>query len=202
MKFFALALISFLVLFNSAYSKSRLGEYYMGFGYAMADGGKCADIEGDFLSLSANSPASDSADFVLRFDYGSVDSIASDESTWELGLDYIYHYDDYVFQNGMFRPFAGGGISYLSDDAMVRMKKDGFTWKLLAGTEVLFTDYFSMSFGANFLGLWSDFSQNDFSIDVGLTWWINDIHGVAFEYSHAFDQEVDFIGLKYLYSWQ
>ena len=123
-------------------------------------------------------------------------------STWELGLDYIYHYDDYVFQNGMFRPFAGGGISYLSDDAMVRMKKDGFTWKLLAGTEVLFTDYFSMSFGANFLGLWSDFSQNDFSIDVGLTWWINDIHGVAFEYSHAFDQEVDFIGLKYLYSWQ
>ena len=65
MKSFALALISFLVLFNSAYSKSRLGEYYMGFGYAMADGGKNADIEGDFLSLSANSPASDSADFIL-----------------------------------------------------------------------------------------------------------------------------------------
>jgi len=106
----------------------------MGFGYAIADGGKNTNIEGDFLSVSANSPASDSADFILRFDYGSVDSNVAELSTWELGLDYIYHYDDSAFQNGLFRPFAGGGISYLSDDAKVRMNKDGSSWKLLAGT--------------------------------------------------------------------
>ena len=45
-------------------------------------------------------------------------------------------------------------------------------------------------------------SKNDFLFDLGLTWWINDVHGVALEYNHSFDQEVDFIGLKYLYSWQ
>jgi len=202
MKFFATTIFSFFILFHSAYSKSRLGEYYMGFGYAIADGGKNTNIEGDFLSVSANSPASDSADFILRFDYGSVDSNVAELSTWELGLDYIYHYDDSAFQNGLFRPFAGGGISYLSDDAKVRMNKDGSSWKLLAGTEVLFSDYFSVYLGANFIGLWSDFGQNDFSIDVGLTWWVNDFHGVAIEYNHALDQEVDFIGLKYLYSWQ
>ena len=52
------------------------------------------------------------------------------------------------------------------------------------------------------LRLLADFGENDFIFDLGLTWWINDIHGVSLEYNRAFDQEVDFIGLKYLYSWQ
>ena len=40
-----------------------LGEYYYGFGYSMLDGGKNGvDIEGDELSLSINSLASDFAD--------------------------------------------------------------------------------------------------------------------------------------------
>ena len=190
-----------------SFSKSRLGEYYFGFGYAMADGGKDLNADGDFLNLSANSPASDSADFNLFLSYGNVDykdTLGADQSgtSWELGLDFIYHYDEYVFQNGMFRPFAGVGLSFLSEDAKVRMGDDGFTWKFLAGTEILFTDYLSLSIGGNFKGLWSDFGENDFLFDIGLSWWITDVHGVALEYNHAFDQEVDFIGLKYLYSWQ
>ena len=190
-----------------SFSKSRLGEYYFGFGYAMADGGKDLNADGDFLNLSANSPASDSADFNLFLSYGNVDykdTLGADQSgtSWELGLDFIYHYDEYVFQNGMFRPFAGVGLSFLSEDAKLRMGDDGFTWKFLAGTEILFTDYLSLSIGGNFKGLWSDFGENDFLFDIGLSWWITDVHGVALEYNHAFDQEVDFIGLKYLYSWQ
>jgi hypothetical protein len=59
-----------------------------------------------------------------------------------------------------------------------------------------------MSIGGSFKGLWSDFGENDFLLDLGLSWWITDVHGVALEYNHAFDQEADFIGLKYLYSWQ
>ena len=195
-------LLCLLFLTASSFSKSRLGEYYFGFGYDMVDGGKTGDIKGNFLNLSANSPASNSADFNLHFSYGNIDSNNTDDSSWELGLDYIYHYDDYVFQNGMFRPFAGLGVSYLGDTAKVRLPDDGFAWKFLAGTEILFTDYLSMSIGANFIGLWSNFGENDFTFDVGLTWWINDVHGVALDYNHAFDQEVDFIGLKYLYSWQ
>ena len=52
------------------YGKSRLGEYYYGFGYSMLDGGKNGvDIEGDELSLSINSLASDFADFEIYLDY-------------------------------------------------------------------------------------------------------------------------------------
>ena len=202
MKICASIFIILVTFVSISFSKSRLGEYYFGFGYAMADGGKSDNIEGDFLSLSANSPASDSADFSLYFNYGNIDHNNSDDSSWELGLDYIYHYDEYVFQNGMFRPFAGIGLSYLDDGPKARLNDDGFTWSFLAGTEILFTDYFSMSLGGKFKGLWSKFGENDFLFDLGLTWWINDVHGVALEYNHSFDQEVDFIGLKYLYSWQ
>ena len=202
MKFLQLTVLLLVFISSTAFSKSRLGEYYFGFGYTMADGGKEPSIDGDFLHLSANSPASDSADFILHFNYGNVESNSSDDSSWELGLDYIFHYDEYIFQNGMFRPFAGFGASYLSDSPKVRMNDDGFTWKFLAGTEILFSDYFSMSVAGNFKGLLADFGENDFIFDLGLTWWINDIHGVSLEYNRAFDQEVDFIGLKYLYSWQ
>ena len=207
MKILSVFLASSFFFSLVSFSKSRLGEYYFGFGYAMADGGKDLNADGDFLNLSANSPASDSADFNLFLSYGNVDykdSLGADQSgtSWELGLDFIYHYDEYVFQNGMFRPFAGVGLSFLSEDAKLRMGDDGFTWKFLAGTEILFTDYLSLSIGGNFKGLWSDFGENDFLFDIGLSWWITDVHGVALEYNHAFDQEVDFIGLKYLYSWQ
>lgn len=204
MKILLTLLASLFVIPSLSFAKSRLGEYYFGFGYAMANGGKGIDADGDFLNLSATSPASDSADFNLFLSYGNVDveSPAASGSSWELGLDFIYHYDEYVFQNGMFRPFAGVGLSYLSEDIKMRMGDDGFTWKFLAGTEILFTDYLSMSIGGNFKGLWSDFGENDFLLDIGLSWWITDVHGVAFEYNYAFDQEVDFIGLKYLYSWQ
>jgi hypothetical protein len=202
MKSFIFILLSSIFLSACVYSKSRLGEYYFGFGYDMVDGGKTGGIDGNSLNLSANSPASETTDFSIYFNYGNIESNNTDDSSWELGLDYIYHYDEYMFQNGMFRPFAGIGVSYLSDSPKVRLADDGFTWKFLAGTEILFTDYLSMSIGANFIGLWTDFGENDLSFDVGLTWWINDVHGVAFEYNHAFDQEVDFIGLKYLYSWQ
>lgn len=206
MKFLYTFLASSILFSFTSFSKSRLGEYYFGFGYAMADGGKGIDADGDFLNISANSPASDVADFNLYLSYGNVDykqsSVDKSGTSWELGLDFTYHYDEYVFQNGMFRPFAGVGLSYLSEDAKVRMGDDGFTWKFLAGTEILFTDYLSMSIGGSFKGLWSDFGENDFLLDLGLSWWITDVHGVALEYNHAFDQEADYIGLKYLYSWQ
>ena len=66
----------------------------------------------------------------------------------------------------------------------------------------MFTEEVSLSLGASYLGVWTDFSSTDLAFDLGLTWWINDVHGVALEYSYAFDSEVDYVGLKYLYSWQ
>ena len=73
MKILSVFLASSFFFSLVSFSKSRLGEYYFGFGYAMADGGKDLNADGDFLNLSANSPASDSADFNLFLSYGNVD---------------------------------------------------------------------------------------------------------------------------------
>ena len=102
----------------------------------------------------------------------------------------------------MFRPYAGLGVSYLGDDLGVVLGDDGFTWSFLAGTEILFTENFSFMLGGRFIGLWSDFGENDFNLNTGLSYWINDVHGIALEYNRAFDRKVNFVTLKYLYSWQ
>ena len=197
--------LTLVLIFLSSFAlnaKSRLGEYYLGFGYTLVDGGKSADFEGGLFDITANSLASDSTDFILSLSYGQVEDNGTDDSTFSLGLDYVYHYDEYVFQNGMFRPFAGLGLSYISDDMGVRLGDDGMTWSFLGGTEILFTDNFSFLLGGRFIGLWSDFGENDFYLNTALSYWINDVHGIAFEYNRAFDQEVSFFGLKYFYSWQ
>ena len=151
---------SFLFLTISIFSKTRQGEYFLGFGYATVESDKGFGIEGDFINLSVNSPASDSADFVLNFNYGSVNESSSDNTSWNLGLDYVFHYDDYIYEDGLFRPFAGIGLNYLDDGAKIRLNDDGFAYKFLVGTEVLFTDSFSLSLGGDFTGLLSDFSDN------------------------------------------
>ena len=209
-----LFLTAFAFLFLTSFSlsaKSRLGEYYLGFGYSIIDGGDTVDIEGDAFQISANSLASDSTDFILNFSYGRADRTMTDANgistmsagtTFNLGLDYVYHYDENVFQNGMFRPYAGLGVSYLGDDLGIALGDDGFTWSFLGGTEILFTDNFSLMLGGRFIGLWSDFGENDFNLHTSLSYWISGVHGIALEYNRAFDREVDFVTLKYLYSWQ
>ena len=66
----------------------------------------------------------------------------------------------------------------------------------------MFTDELSVYLGGRLIGSWTDFSSNDFIFDLGFSWWIDDVHGVALEYSHTMENEVNFIGLKYIYSWQ
>ena len=147
MKLFLTAFAFLFLTSLSLSAKSRLGEYYLGFGYSIIDGGDTVDIEGDAFQISANSLASDSTDFILNFSYGRADrtmtdangtSTMSDGTTFNLGLDYAYHYDENVFQNGMFRPYAGLGVSYLGDDLGIALGDDGFTWSFLGGTEIFY----------------------------------------------------------------
>ena len=68
--------LCFLSLFwvTSLSAKSRLGEYYLGFGYSMADGDKAMQqANGDVLSIMANSPATQSTDWRLALEYGNYD---------------------------------------------------------------------------------------------------------------------------------
>ena len=195
-----------LVSLGSLSAKSRLGEYYLGFGYSMADGdGVLKAASGDILSIMAESVANNTADWRLGLAYGNYDDIVTstgDVTSWKLTLDYIMYYDGHVDQNGMFRPYCGLGVGYFNDKAAIRLDDNGFNWNFLVGTEMLFTDDLSMYFGGSFYGLWSNFGDNDWEWDVGFTWWINDVHGISLDYQRPAEADMNFIGLKYLYSWQ
>lgn len=192
-----------IALLNFCNAKSRLGEYYYGFGYAMLDGGKGGTtLEGDQLSLSINSPASDVADFEIYLDYANVESGPNDHSSWAIGIDYLHSFNNLGIGEGLFRPFVGAGIGFLKDNAQARLSNDEMIWTLCFGSEILMTDEFSLALGGKYIGAWTDFGSTDFSFDVGLTWWIDAVHGIALEYSRTLENEIDFIGFKYLYSWQ
>ena len=203
-RFCSLLCLVFAAL-GSLSAKSRLGEYYLGFGYSMADGdGALQSASGDILSIMAESPASNTSDWRLGLEYGNYDmgpGLGNDTS-WRLGIDYLMYYDGHVDQNGMFRPYFGLGIGYLNDKVGIRLDDNGFNWNFLVGSEMLFTDDLSMYIGGSFYGLWGNFGDNDWEWDVGFTWWINEIHGISLDYRRPAEADMNFIGLKYLYSWQ
>ena len=202
MKSLSLLLFPFVFLTFSLQSKSRLGEYYFGFGLSSAGGGVGAELEGDMLNLSVNSLASDDADFSLSYSYGKLESNSTQNTLWSIDLDYLFHFENLIESKGIFLPYIGGGIGYFNDDEGLRLSEDGTNWNLIAGTEILLTDSLSVGVGAKLFGLWSDFSENDISLDLSVTWWINHIHGVALEYDYTLDREVDYLRLQYLYSWR
>jgi hypothetical protein len=171
----------------------------------MADGDKdWQSRSGDILSIMGNSPATNSADWRIALEYGNYDfgPGQGNDTSWGLTLDYILHYDDYVFRNGIFRPYFGIGSGYFNDKAHIRLDDNGFNWNLMVGTEMIFTETLSMHVGGSFYGLWGNFGDNDWEWDTGITWWINDIHGISLDYQRPAEKDMNFIGLKYLYSWQ
>ena len=112
------------------------------------------------------------------------------------------HFENLNETKGNIHPYIGGAIGYYNEDDGLRLSEDGTNWNLIAGTEILLTDSLSVGVGAKLFGLWSDFSENDMSLDLSVTWWINHIHGVALEYDYTLDREVDYLRLQYLYSWR
>jgi len=198
-RYFVLILL-FTTIILPGFSKSRLGEYYYGFGFGMAEGGKDDNLEGNFIRLNASGPNDSASDFSVFVDYGSIDNNGSDHSSWNIGLDYLVHYEDFIGTNSRIHPFLGLGVSFLDEESPTIMEEDGFTWSFLFGSEVKFTRSLSASLHGRFFGLWSDFSTTDFSTNLGLTWWIDNEHGVLFDYSRSIDAELNYFTLKYLYS--
>ena len=194
------ALTASIITFATA--KSKYGDYYLGFGIDFIEADDLVSYDGEGLSLFANSLASDEADFYFTFDYARLDGIASKDTIWNIGADYIYRLEDFSGVDGMIKPYVGAGLGYLDDSAGISLPDDGFTWNLQVGTEILFTEELSLAVGGKFFGLWSEFADTDFEFTIDLLWWVNEIHGVSLGYSHSFDREIDVIGLKYLYSWR
>jgi len=195
-----LALLS--VLFVTASSaKSRIGQYILGFGYSMAESGS-DEREGDFLRITAQAPNSSSTDLGVYLDYGTMKNDGQDASSWNLGADYLFNFNGVGGRSARFTPFLGAGVGYLDEETPIRLGEDGFTWSLLIGSEIQFSNYLSLNLGGRFFGLWSEFGENEFTADASINWWFNAVHGVSFEYQRAFEAELNYFTLKYLYSWR
>ncbi|MEC7801968.1 MAG: outer membrane beta-barrel protein [Verrucomicrobiota bacterium] len=192
-------LLSSSFLFVSG--KSRIGEYYLGFGYGLINENNKA-FEGDSINLFVNSPGSETVDFDLSYTYAGLETNSSRETYWRFGLNLRYHFDDFYDNQGMFRPFLGLGVEYLGDSQNLILEEEGFGWSLEAGTEIAFTQDLSFIFFAKLHGLWKDFSYNDFNLNSELTWWMDDEHAFALSYLHMVDANVDQFILKYMYSWK
>ena len=195
-----LALLS-VVLITASSAKSRIGQYILGFGYSMADSGS-DNREGDFLRISAQAPNSSSTDLGVYLDYGTMKNNGQDASSWNLGADYLFNFDGVGGRSARFTPFLGAGVGYLDDETPIRLREDGFTWSLLVGSEIQFSNSLSLNLGGRFFGLWSEFGETEFTADASINWWFDAVHGVSFEYQRAFEAELNYFTLKYLYSWR
>jgi len=197
----ALFAVGMMAFASSAYAnKSKLGEYFLGFSYFAGDAAS-ADI--DILDVELANPLSESTDFRVGLAWMNVDhKVFGDDTAWWLELDYIYHYDDLVHAGGMFRPYASIGGGYSNDSRNLILGQNDLNWKIGLGSEFLFSSSFSASLGLNFYGLLSDFGNNDSEWELSFLYWFGDIHGAGFEFRHSNDADVNYFGLRYLYSWQ
>ena len=195
-----LALLSVLFVMASS-AKSRIGQYVLGFGYSMAESG-ADDRDGDFLRITAQAPNSSNSDLGVYLDYGTMEQNGSEASSWNLGADYLFNFNGVGGRSARFTPFLGAGVGYLDEETPIRLGEDGFTWSLLIGSEIQFSNYLSLNLGGRFFGLWSEFGENEFTADASINWWFNAVHGVSFEYQRAFEAELNYFTLKYLYSWR
>ena len=201
MKFLSFFALVSLFFFVSAQGKSRIGSYFLGFGYSMAESGSDAR-EANLIRLTAQAPNGSSSDIGVYLDYGSLENNGSDTSTWKIGADYLANFNGIGGRSFRLSPFIGAGIGYLDDERPFRLGDDGFTWSLLIGSEIKFSNSLSLNLGGRFLGLWSEFGENEFTADAGITWWFDVVHGISLEYQRAFEAELNYFTLKYLYSWK
>ena len=144
-----LALLSVLFVMASS-AKSRIGQYVLGFGYSMAESG-ADDREGDFLRITAQAPNSSNSDLGVYLDYGTMEQNGSDASSWNLGADYLFNFNGVGGRSARFTPFLGAGVGYLDEETPIRLGEDGFTWSLLIGSEIQFSNYLSLNLGGRFL---------------------------------------------------
>lgn len=190
-----------LLLTATASAKSQIGEYFIGFGYGVADSGS-DDREGNFLRLSAQSPNSSNSDIGVYLDYGTMESNGSDATSWSLGVDYLAHFNGIGGRSARLIPYLGAGVGYIDDERPIRLGEDGFTWSLLLGSEIQLSNSLSIDLSGRFFGSWTEFGENEFLADAAIIWWFDAVHGVSFEYQRAFEAELNYFTLKYLYSWR
>ena len=70
--------------------------------------------------------------------------------SWNLGVDYLAHFNGISGRSARLIPYLGAGVGYLDDESPIRLGEDGFTWSLLLGSEIQFSNSLSVHLGAGF----------------------------------------------------
>jgi hypothetical protein len=184
-------LILFLIPANG---RSRLGDYYLGFGVSALehetfDSGAKADL---FLNI----PIFDNSDINLYLSYSTYGLMGYTENFTEVGVDYIYHFKEYDLFEDLFLPYMGIGISYGSVSGL-----DNFFLNSQAGLDFPINDFFSLNPMVSFYGPWDDFSIIEVEYNLFLNWLINESHALALKVSRGAFFESDYIGVEYMYTW-
>ena len=202
MKSLFVLLLSLVSLSIHLTARNTLGEYFTGIGVSNYDTGKYADQKAWLLRLNATAPNDSTSDINIYLDYGQSRGVGNTGTSWNIGADILVH-DENLFGNGsILHPYFGIGISYLDEEIPLRLPEDGFTWNVFSGAKILIKPSMAAHLGGQFWGLWSEFGENDFTLDTGLSWWIDYQNGVSVDYQYSLEHEVSYLTLKYLYSWQ
>jgi len=183
-------------------ARSTFGEYYIGMGGSYYDTGKHADQQAWILRLNATAPNDSTSDVNIFLDYGHGKGVGETGTSWNIGADFLVHNENLFCTSSILHPFLGLGISYLDEKLPLRLREDGFTWNIFSGAKIKIRPAISAHLGAQFWGLWSEFGENDFSLETGLSWWIDNQNGVSLDYQYSLEHELSYLTLKYLYSWQ
>ena len=202
MKSLFVLLLSLCSLSIHLSARNTLGEYYLGMGGSYYDTGKYADQQAWLLRLNATAPNDSTSDVNVYLDYGHGKGVGETGTSWNIGADILVHNENLFGANSMLHPYFGVGISYLDEELPLRLREDGFTWNIFTGAKITIQPTISAYFGGQFWGLWSELGENDFTVDTGLSWWIDYQNGVSVDYQYSLEHEVSYLTLKYLYSWQ
>ena len=149
-------------------ARNTLGEYFTGIGVSNYDTGKYADQKAWLLRLNATAPNDSTSDINIYLDYGQSRGVGNTGTSWNIGADILVH-DENLFGNGsILHPYFGIGISYLDEEIPLRLPEDGFTWNVFSGAKILIKPSITAHLGGQFWGLWSEFGENDFTLDLSL----------------------------------
>ena len=112
----------------------------------MAEGG-ADDREGDFLRLTAQAPNGSNTDVGVYLDYGTMKSGGQDASSWNVGADYLANFNSIGGYSAQLIPLFWSRTWIPDDEKPIRLGDDGFTWSLLVGSEIKFSNSLSLNLG-------------------------------------------------------
>ncbi len=183
-----LNLVIFALLPIVCFSKTRLGDYYVGFEISTVVNHDI--IDGESFDLSANLVPLESSSILLNIAIADFDN---GNDMLDLGADYFHHFENF----DAFTPFVGAGLNYTDFDVT-----DDVFWNLYLGLEFSVSDQLSILPKLRLYQGFDDYDDTELEASIALTYWLNDSNGLSLGYTHNAVNEADFVGLQYLYSWE